>query len=198
LANPTLVYDGRIIRLQLETVKLPNGVEVELEMVKHPGGACVAAVNDADQACLLRQYRYATNGWIWELPAGKIDAAESPLVTAKRELSEEAHIRAGTWQPLGTMWSTPGFCDEILHLFLAQDIQPARATPDPHELIEVHWVPITRALDMAITGEIADAKSIACLFRAAIKLRQIQAPASDAGSPPALARHPGKPASRSG
>ena len=182
MANRTLVYDGRVVRLQLEAVKLPNGVQVELEMVRHPGGACVAAINDTDQACLLRQYRHATKGWIWELPAGKIDPGELPLVTAQRELGEEAHVRAATWLPLGTMWSTPGFCDEILHLFLAQGIQPARATPDLHELIEVHWVPITSALDMAITGEIDDAKSIVCLFRAAIKLGRIRAPGHDTNS----------------
>ncbi len=116
--------------------------------------------------CLLRQYRHAAGGWIWELPAGKIDDAEPPLQTARRELAEEAGVRAEVWTPLGTMLSTPGFCDEELHLFLAQGLERVEREPEIHEVIEVHWTPFSEALAMAADGRIRDAKTVVALFRA--------------------------------
>ena len=99
------IHEGRAVHLDLERVLLPNGHEVELEIVRHPGGAAVVAVDGGDRVCLLRQYRHAAGGWLWELPAGKLDEGEPPLTTARRELAEEAGVGAAEWTPLGRMIS---------------------------------------------------------------------------------------------
>src|SRR5581483_457414 len=117
-----LVYHGRVIDLLLETVKLPNGAEATLEIVKHPGGAAAVAVDADGRVCLLRQYRHAARGWVWELPAGKLDPGEGPLATAQRELQEEAAAQAARWTALGEVLSSPGVFTEVVHLFLAEEI----------------------------------------------------------------------------
>jgi ADP-ribose pyrophosphatase len=104
----TAGYPGKIIDVYLETVKLPNGRITELEIVRHPGGAAAVALDARGRVCLLRQYRHVAGGWLWELPAGKIDSKEDPLLTARRELEEEAGIRAGRWDSLGDLLSSPG------------------------------------------------------------------------------------------
>jgi len=168
--NRRIVYRGRIIDLAIETARLPDGREIELERVRHPGGAAIAAVDTDDRVCLLRQYRHAAGGWIHELPAGRLEPDEAPLATARRELIEEAGVEATEWDSLGTMLSTPGFCDEILHLFLARDLRPVGTRHEASEAIEVHWVPFADALRMAVGNEITDAKSVVALFRAAVRL----------------------------
>lgn len=164
--NKTTVYRGKIIDLYLELVTLPNGVKAELEIIRHPGGAAVVALDDDNRVCLLRQYRHAAGGWLWELPAGKLDPGELPDATARRELEEEAGLRASRWEPLGSIVSSPGVFTEIVHLFLARNLVPVPANTEEHELIEVHWVPFTEALFRAQTGEITDAKTVIGLFRA--------------------------------
>ena len=108
------IYRGRLIELGLETAVLPNGATIELEIVRHPGGAVVLALDEADRVCLLRQYRHVAGDWIWELPAGVIEVGEDPLETAQRELREEAGLVATQWRELGTMLPSPGFCSEEL------------------------------------------------------------------------------------
>ena len=162
--SKTIIYHGRIVDLELEQVRLPNGEECEFEIVRHPGGAAVVALNDAGQICLLRQYRHAIGGWIWELPAGKIDNAEDPLETARRELLEEAGVRAEVLRPLGRIVSSPGVFDEIVYVFVAQELRPCEQQAEPHEVFEVHWLPLTQAMAMARRGEIEDAKTLAGLF----------------------------------
>jgi len=165
-----LIYQGRIIRLALETVRLPNGAEAELEIVHHPGGAAVVALDAQRRICLLRQYRHAAGGWLWELPAGKLDAGEAPLVTAQRELEEEAGVQAGRWETLGRIVSSPGVFTEVIHLFLAQGLAPTPAHTEDHEVIEVHWFSWDEALHMAQRGDIEDAKTLAGLLRAQARL----------------------------
>lgn len=160
------IFKGRIIRLTLETVKLPNGAEAELEIVHHPGGAAVVALDGERRVCLLRQYRHAIGGWLWELPAGKLDPGEEPRTTAERELEEEAGVRAAAWQPLGRTISSPGIFTEVIHLYLAQDLKTVPAAAEEHEVFEVHWLPWAEALRMATEGEIEDAKTLAGLLRA--------------------------------
>jgi 8-oxo-dGTP pyrophosphatase MutT (NUDIX family) len=160
------IFEGRIIRLTLETVTLPNGKEATLEIVHHPGGATVVALDDRQRVCLLHQYRHAAGGWLWELPAGKLDNREAPLDCAQRELMEEAGMRARDWQTLGRIISSPGVFTEVIHLYLARDLTPVPAQAEDHEVFEVHWLPWDQAMAMAQRGEIEDAKTLAGLLRA--------------------------------
>ena len=160
------IFEGRIIRVTLDTVLLPNGVTAELEIVHHPGGAAVVALDAEARVCLLRQYRHAAGGWMWELPAGKLDGGEAPLLCAQRELEEEAGMQAGDWQSLGKIVSSPGVFTEVIHLFLARTLTAVPARAEAHEVIEVHWRPWAEALRMARDGEIDDAKTLAGLLRA--------------------------------
>jgi 8-oxo-dGTP pyrophosphatase MutT (NUDIX family) len=145
---------------------LPNGSTAELEIMHHPGGAAVVALDGAGHVCLLRQYRHAVGGWLWELPAGKLDNNEAPLLCAQRELEEEAGMRAADWQSLGKIVSSPGVFTEVIHLYCARTLTAVPTRPEEHEVIEVHWLPWAEALRMAQTGEIEDAKTLAGLLRA--------------------------------
>ena len=165
-AEHPALFRGRIISLTQERVRLPNGHEAELEIVHHPGGAAVVALDQADQVCLLRQYRYATGGWLWELPAGKIDDEEPPAQTAQRELVEEAGREATDWRELGFMHSSPGIFTEVVYLYLARHLIPVALGHEQEEVIEVHWVPLNQAMEWCRDGTISDAKTLIGLFRA--------------------------------
>lgn len=165
------IYQGRIISLELSNVTLPNGVHSELEIVRHPGGAAVVAIDDKKQVCLLRQYRYACDDWLWELPAGKIDEGEQPLTTAQRELEEEAGSTARHWQPLGRMIASPGVFSEVVHCYLATGLTDCETRHESEEVIEINWLPFSEAIAMAIQGDIVDAKTVIGLFRAEHLLR---------------------------
>ena len=160
------LYEGLVVRLGLESLQLPNGKALELEVVRHPGGAAVVALDAGDRVCLLRQYRHAAGGWLWELPAGKLEPGEAAQLTAQRVLEEEAGLQAGTWQRLGEFLTTPGFCDEVIHLFLARQLNQISARPQAHELIEIHWLPLATAVERVHSGEIRDAKSMLGLLLA--------------------------------
>ena len=162
-----IIHDGSVVNLGIETVTLPTGDSMELEVIRHPGGAAVVAIDDRQRVCLLRQYRYAAGGWLWELPAGKIDVPETPDHTAKRELQEEAGLTADNWKSLGNFLTTPGFCDERIHLYLATELHSTPAERHPHEIIEVHWKNYHDALKMCDQGEINDGKTLLGLMRAA-------------------------------
>ena len=159
------IYHGAVVNLGMETVKLPNNEILALEIVRHPGGAVVIALDDQQQLCLIRQFRHAVGGWIWEFPAGLLEPFESPKTAALRELKEETGCDTAHLVPLGSMLSTPGFCTERLHLFLAENVVKGEACPEEHELIEVHWMPLKKVNAMATSGEIDDAKTIVALFR---------------------------------
>lgn len=164
------LYTGRIVQLTLDQVRLPNGSEAEFEIVHHPGGAAVVAVDDERRVCLLHQYRYAMDEWLWELPAGKRDHGEDPAHTAARELREEAGVRAGAWQGLGRMVSSPGVFTEVVHLYLATDLQPVADAVEEHEVFERHWVALDEAVRAAREGRYSDAKTVIALLRAAAAL----------------------------
>lgn len=161
-----LLYKGRIIQLELVEAQLPNGSPAELEIVRHPGGSAVVALDSEHRVCLLRQYRYAFDDWLWELPAGKIDAGEKPFNTAQRELAEEAGLSARNWNTLGRMISSPGVFTEIVHLYLARQLSTVPLAHEAGELIEVHWQPLKEAWQRAMQGEICDAKTVIGLGRA--------------------------------
>lgn len=166
------LYRGRIVTLALEEATLPTGKQVMLEIVHHPGAAAVVALDEQEQVVLIRQYRHAAGGEIWEVPAGTIGAGESPDACARRELREETGLSATQWTALGSVLTTPGFCDERIHLFLARDLSGAAQALEDDEVITVERVPLARALAMTTDGAIEDAKSIAALTRAAARLRR--------------------------
>lgn len=166
------IYRGRVIDLVVETVTLPNGHTMELEIVRHPGASAVVALTDADEVLLVRQYRHAVGGYIYEVPAGKLDG-EAPEVCAARELIEEAGVEAGRLEKLGSIVTTPGFSDEVIHLFLARDLRPASQKLDEDEVLTVERVPFARALQMCARGELRDAKSMCALLLSDLRRRGV-------------------------
>ncbi len=165
------VYKGKVLKLNIERVKLPNGSVAELEIAHHPGGAVVVALDAEGRVCVLRQYRHAAGGWIIELPAGKIDNREPPLECAKRELAEEAGVTARYWKHLGQFFSSPGVFTEVIHVFLARGLAPCDSVPEAHEVLEARWVPMTEAAALAADGRLPDAKTTIGLFWAQTRLR---------------------------
>ncbi len=154
------IFQGRIIRLTQEQVILPNGHQLDMEIVHHPGGVGVLVVDEDQRVCLLRQYRHLTGGWVWEIPAGKIDNQEPTLQTAQRELREEAGLTATEFIYLGKTISSPGIFTEMVHLYFATGLQQVAQQHEPGELIEVHWIDLTTIHDWIATGTIYDAKTI--------------------------------------
>jgi 8-oxo-dGTP pyrophosphatase MutT (NUDIX family) len=166
----TSVFRGRVVTLNLETVRLPNGHVTELEIIHHPGGAAVVAIDAEQRVCLIRQFRHAVGGWICELPAGKLEPDEPALATAQRELTEEAGIEAAEWLSLGDYVSSPGVLTETVKLFMARGLKTAIMAHEAAELIEIHWVPIAEACRRTLSGEINDGKTALGLLRAQAKL----------------------------
>ena len=166
-----MIYDGRVIKVSVDTVELPNGTRVPLEIVRHPGGAAAVAVDDHRRVCLLRQYRHAAGGYIHELPAGKLEPGEPPEVTARRELVEEGAVHAAHWTGLGAYFSSPGVFTEVIHLYLATGLTPAKAAPEADEVFQVEWWPLEQAVARAHDGELTDAKTVIGILRAAARLK---------------------------
>jgi 8-oxo-dGTP pyrophosphatase MutT (NUDIX family) len=165
------IYKGRIVDLRLERVTLPNGTTVDLEVVRHPGASAVVAVDDRERVTLIRQFRHAAGGWVWELPAGVLEPGEAPEACAARELTEETGLRAAEIGPLGTIVTTPGFTDERIHIFLARRLTDGGHAHEADEVIaEIRPLPLRDALGMVQRGEIVDGKTIAGLYLAAARL----------------------------
>lgn len=171
------VYTGRVVRLDVDTVRFPDGSSGELEMIRHPGAAaivpCASDPKGADPTILLiRQYRYATGGHLWEIPAGTLNAGEDPDACARRELLEEAGVAAGRLERLTSIWTTPGFTDEVIHLYLASDLEAKSPSRERDEFIEVVPQPLSWVLGRIREGEIRDAKTIvAILYMAGFVLK---------------------------
>ncbi|MDZ7629945.1 MAG: NUDIX hydrolase [Gemmatimonadaceae bacterium] len=147
-----------MISLDIDTVRFPDGSEGELEMVRHPGAAADRCRSLSDpagadpQLLLIKQYRYAALEYLYEIPAGRLDPGEDPTACARRELQEETGCTAGTLEHMHTMFTTPGFTDEKIHLFLAYDLTRGEAHREADEFISVEVVPLTQALDMVRDG----------------------------------------------
>jgi ADP-ribose pyrophosphatase len=159
-------FRGRVITVNVERVLLPNGETADYEIVHHPGGAAVVALDNQGRVCLLHQYRPAAGGWVWELPAGRLEPGEPPSATARRELIEEAGCAAARWEELGAILSSPGVFAETIHLYMARDLSAAAAHHERYEVIQVHWVALEDAVARALSGEICDAKTVIGLLRA--------------------------------
>jgi 8-oxo-dGTP pyrophosphatase MutT (NUDIX family) len=162
----TTHFRGRVISLTVDEVTLPNAHRASLEIVHHPGGAAVVALDAERRVCLLKQYRHAAGRWLWELPAGKLEPGEPPLDTAQRELVEEAGVAAANWQSLGHCVPSPGILTEVVHLYLATGLTPVAAAPESAEVFEVHWIGIDEAYRQVLDGTINDAKTAVGLARA--------------------------------
>jgi ADP-ribose pyrophosphatase len=167
-------YRGRSISVFAEEVELPNGRRVTLDIVRHPGAAAVVPFVSEGDVLLIRQFRHATGGSIFEVPAGKLDASEDPAACAARELEEEAGQRARRLERLGEIWTTPGFTDERIHLFAAFELEPVPQRLEADEVIEVVRVSLDRALEMVWSGELRDAKSALALLHAAHHLGRLR------------------------
>lgn len=166
------IYRGRVVNLAIDEVTLPNGAVARLEVMEHPGAAAAVPLFEDGQIAILRQYRHAVGGWLWEVPAGKLDKpGEEPLECAQRELAEEAGLAGGRWHKLGSIYTTPGFCNEIIHLYLARDLSPAPMEHEQDEVIEVHRMSLDEALAKIPTEEIRDTKTVAALQATALFLR---------------------------
>jgi ADP-ribose pyrophosphatase len=173
--SSTRAYHGRIISLDVDEVRFPDGSIGSLEMIRHPGASAVVPMLDTDAddptVLLIRQYRYAADGYLYEIPAGRLDPGESPMECAHRELAEETGYRAARVEPLFTMFTTPGFTDEKIHLFLATGLTAGDADREADEFLELVPTKLSRALSMVEQGEIKDAKTaLALLYAAGFRL----------------------------
>ena len=160
------VHDGRIVKLDVEEVRLPNGNVVSLEIVRHRGAAAIVPVDAEGHAVLIRQYRHATLGFLLEVPAGTLDPGETPEACALREVREETGLTAERLDPLGWIWTTTGFTDEKIWLYRATGLSSTGTAHEPDEVITVFRLPLAEAVRRALEGEITDAKSVCALLRA--------------------------------
>ena len=169
LISSKRLHTGRIVNLDLDTVRFPDGSTGQLEMLRHPGASAVVPLLDpADhpdpRVMLIRQFRHAAESFIWEVPAGRLDAGETPEQCAARELEEEVGLRAGAMERLTTIYTTPGFTDERIHLFLATDLRPGRQQRESDEFMEVETRPWSAVMRMVREGEIVDGKTLVSLM----------------------------------
>jgi len=154
------IFKGKVVTLNLETVTLPNGATVELEVVRHPGAAAIVPLKDERTVVLVRQYRLAAGGFIYEIPAGKLHLGEDPRDCAAREIEEEIGYRAGKIERLETFFTAPGFTDEVMHLFLATGLTKTAQKLDHDEVLDVVEMPLEEAIANIRNGTIRDAKTI--------------------------------------
>ncbi len=158
------VYRGRILRVREDTVRLPNGKTAEREVAEHPGGVGILALDGGD-VLLVRQYRYAFSRVLTEIPAGKREPGEEPFVTAQRELREEIGATAGKWTELGALIASPGCYGEVLYLYMAQELTFGDTHPDEDEFLDVVRMPFDRAVELCMTGELTDAKTVIAVLK---------------------------------
>jgi ADP-ribose pyrophosphatase len=153
-----------VVSLDVDEVSEPGGVEGTREVVRQPGSVAALPVLADGRIVLVRQYRYAVDAFVWELPAGRRDPGETPEAGARRELEEEIGFRAGALEPMSTFWTTPGFCDEVMHLFRATRLETVPARPEADERIEQATFTIDEALAMVRRGEIREGKTLVALL----------------------------------
>jgi ADP-ribose pyrophosphatase len=170
--SSTRPYRGRRISLRIDEVERADGHRTTREIVEHPGAVAILAW-DAARLAMVRQWRHATNRSLLEVPAGTLDPDEPPAEAARRELAEEVGIAAATWEAGPRFYTAPGFCDELMHLFLATDLRPAAAgaAADADEQIEASWLTLDEALVACDDGSIEDAKTMAAIGWLARRLR---------------------------
>lgn len=158
------VYIGRKIRVEIDTFTAPDGTTIRRDLIRHPGAVVILPVLDAEHVVLLRNERFVVNETLWEVPAGTLEPGEPIEACARRELIEETGYRAAKWRNLGFLYASPGVLDEKLHLFVAEELTPGPASPEPGEQLEPVTVRLDEAIRMCLSGEITDAKTITSLL----------------------------------
>ena len=164
------IYRGKIITVHVDTVRLPGGKETRREVVEHPGGVGILALDDQGRVAMVRQYRYPMGRVVREIPAGKREPGEEPSLTARRELQEEVGATAGAWQDLGALLASPGCYGETLYLYLARDLTLGDPRPDEDERLEVDWVPLAELVEECLDGTLQDAKTVAAILKVQLLL----------------------------
>jgi ADP-ribose pyrophosphatase len=159
-------YSGNFLNMFIDKVQLPNDHVVDLEFIDHPGAAAVVALDDDGCIIMVRQFRYAASGFILEIPAGKLDAAEEPSTCAARELQEETGYTSNALEPLGFIWTTPGFTNEKIWLYLATNLKKSTQALEDNEVLTVEKIPAAQVIEDAKSGRINDGKTVIALLRA--------------------------------
>ena len=162
-----VIYEGKIINVYNDTVILPNGKETHRELVEHHGGVCVAALTEKNNLLFVRQFRYPYGRVLLELPAGKLEKGEDPLCAGIRELEEECGVVAETVVPMGTVYPTVAYCTEIIHLYFAKGLKKTHQHLDEGEFLSVEEIPLERAVELVMNGEISDSKTVALVLKTA-------------------------------
>ena len=165
-------FKGRIVNMRVDSVKTPEGNVASREIVEHPGGVGIVAMDDDNNVYMEWQYRRPFDDVIYEIPAGKLEKGEEPLSSAIRELEEEVGLKAKNWVYLGPSYATPGFCTEILHVYLATDLYEGRLNRDTDEVLVIEKVPLDVLVDKAMSGEIKDGKSLIGILKTKEYLRR--------------------------
>ena len=160
------IFQGKVFKVHVDEVDLPDGRVSKREVVNHPGGVCIVAEDVEGRFLFVRQYRYPCGRVMLELPAGKLEQGEDPLACAKRELREETGALSEHFIYLGKVFGSPGFCDEAIHLYYTKIERIGATQPDEGEFLELQAIPAEKAIQMAAEGEIEDGKTVAALFRA--------------------------------
>ena len=164
------IFDGRILHVRRDTVLLPNGHQSTREVVDHPGGVGILALDDQNRVLIVSQFRYPYGEVLRELPAGKLEYGEDPAQAAVRELREETGAVAGSFQSLGELYPSPGYCGEIIRMYLARDLSFGDTDPDEDEFLGLERVPFSQLVEQVLSGEIRDAKTIAAVLKAKLLL----------------------------
>lgn len=158
------IFQGKIISLQVDTVKLPNGGEATREIIRHPGAVAVLALTPDDRMLVVEQYRKPLEKSQIEIPAGKLDPGEEPEQCARRELVEETGYTCGSLRHLSSFYTSPGFADELLHLYVAEELTKGEAQPDEDEFLEIEAITLEQAQQYMAEGRISDAKTIMAVY----------------------------------
>lgn len=166
------IYKGRIVTLNVDTVDLPNGATVNLEIIRHPGAAAVVPIKDDGTVVLIRQFRYAAAGFIYEIPAGTLHDGEDPLACAARELEEEIGYRATSFEHLTSILPAPGYTDEVIHIYKATGLTKGEQNLDHDEVLEIEEMPMEKAIAQIRQGAIRDSKTIVGLQLAYLQTRK--------------------------
>lgn len=170
--NQSYVYRGKIVNMRVDDAELENGRITKREVVEHPGGVSIAALNERDEMLFVRQFRYPYGEVVLEAPAGKLEKGEDAFEAGKRELKEETGATGEDYQFLGNLYPTPGYCNEIIRLYCCRVKEYGEAQPDDDEFLEVERIPIGKAVEMVMANEINDAKTQVMILKVAMLLKE--------------------------